>query len=415
MSWVSVADLLALEVPVHWPEAVAIVADVCTNLMDRGDAVIPHAADVLINGVGKLAIRSGDGETDPAALGRMLHNLADTAPTPAPLRLFVSHAISSERYHSVSAFAEALTAYEVPGRDKQIQAVHDRWVAARSQVKTSSPDAIPMRPEPEQEKKEAAKSKAPARRASRWAFAAVALLVVAGGAAGAWFATSANAPALPSLSWSIPAVMQDALAWLGAGRTTEVAAAQPEPTEPKPARPARRRASAAAASPAADAAATTAATDTTEQTAPPASPTTQASEGGVAVAAGVSGAAAPDVIAASAGPASDEALGSPAAMTTDVEPTVYSSASPNIMPPVVVTRQLTPREGTTAGLEEPSTIEVVVDESGKVERVRLLSRPSPILAAMLLSAAKTWQFRPALNDGQPVKYRLLVDVMTTRP
>ena len=67
------------------------------------------------------------------------------------------------------------------------------------------------------------------------------------------------------------------------------------------------------------------------------------------------------------------------------------------------------------GLEAVSTIEVVVDESGDVQHVKLLSRPSPVLAAMLLSAAKTWKFRPAFHDGEPVRYRLRLDVTTTRP
>jgi hypothetical protein len=34
---------------------------------------------------------------------------------------------------------------------------------------------------------------------------------------------------------------------------------------------------------------------------------------------------------------------------------------------------------------------------------------------MLLSAAKTWKFTPALNDGRPVKYRLQLDVVMTQP
>jgi len=34
---------------------------------------------------------------------------------------------------------------------------------------------------------------------------------------------------------------------------------------------------------------------------------------------------------------------------------------------------------------------------------------------MLLSAAKTWTFRPALRDGRPVKFRLRITVPSTNP
>ena len=34
---------------------------------------------------------------------------------------------------------------------------------------------------------------------------------------------------------------------------------------------------------------------------------------------------------------------------------------------------------------------------------------------MLLSAAKTWTFRPALRDGRPVKFRLRITVPSTLP
>jgi hypothetical protein len=45
---------------------------------------------------------------------------------------------------------------------------------------------------------------------------------------------------------------------------------------------------------------------------------------------------------------------------------------------------------------------------GTVESVRLLDRPRDIHASMLLSAAKSWQFHPAMKDGVPVRYRKTV-------
>jgi outer membrane biosynthesis protein TonB len=53
-----------------------------------------------------------------------------------------------------------------------------------------------------------------------------------------------------------------------------------------------------------------------------------------------------------------------------------------------------------------NTIELIVSETGFVERVRLLSTPKRMADMMLLSGAKNWEFEPALKDGQSVRYRL---------
>ena len=55
-----------------------------------------------------------------------------------------------------------------------------------------------------------------------------------------------------------------------------------------------------------------------------------------------------------------------------------------------------------------NTIELIVSETGSVERVRLLSTPKRMPDMMLLSNAKTWTFNPALKDGRPVRSRLVL-------
>src|SRR3954464_10272862 len=84
-SWVSVAEILAHRVPVHASEAIAVLAELCAVLLGGGDDAIPHAADVLLNGDGALSVRGPHrGASDSSALGRMLHDLLDTAETPVP-------------------------------------------------------------------------------------------------------------------------------------------------------------------------------------------------------------------------------------------------------------------------------------------------------------------------------------------
>lgn len=423
-SWVSLDELLAHQVAIDWPEAVALLAELCAVVRSRGDVGIPHAADVLISDAGSLAIRAQDhGQWDAAALGRLLHSLSANARTPAPLRLFISHAISSDRYQSVPAFAEALAAYEASGRNKLIQAVYHRWIATRAGVVPPAPSARVLEP---QEEKPAAKPTAGARRLPRWATAIAGVAVIMGGAAGAWLATGAKPLSMPSISLSIPtavsrsipAAINEALGWLGLSAPGDVAAAEPRTTEPKRGRSSRTRTSTKRARTndvAVDAAIATELNGSTPATGSVDAPATAVIADGTALTpGGASDNAEPTAAPAFTAPVvTGELLDTLDDVATDS--TIYSIASPDVVPPVMMPRQLTPAEVQRSGVEMTSTIELLVDESGSVERVRLLSRPSPVLATMLLSAAKTWKFRPALNDGRAVKYRLLLDVTTARP
>src|SRR5688572_4669465 len=107
---ISVRDVAALQVPVHWAEAVAIVEELCALLV-RGDAGvwIPESRDVLITAHGTVMVRLGaEGTSDIDDLGRMLHDLLDPAATPMPIRLFNAQSIGSGKFPTVSAYADAL-------------------------------------------------------------------------------------------------------------------------------------------------------------------------------------------------------------------------------------------------------------------------------------------------------------------
>jgi outer membrane biosynthesis protein TonB len=92
---------------------------------------------------------------------------------------------------------------------------------------------------------------------------------------------------------------------------------------------------------------------------------------------------------------------------------IYSSASADVQPPVPISAL--PSTGRYPNEESTGIIELLVNEDGRVAYVRLVSHPSRVQPLMLLSAAKTWTFRPALRDGRPVKFRLRVNVPSTLP
>ncbi len=105
-------------------------------------------------------------------------------------------------------------------------------------------------------------------------------------------------------------------------------------------------------------------------------------------------------------PAAIEPVAEPTAveLLPAVDPSIlYSQTDQNVEPPRLLSRPL-PRRDPSSGSDVP-TVEVVISPDGGVERVRLTSQPRRLVDVMELSAAKAWQFDPALKDGQPVRYR----------
>lgn len=60
------------------------------------------------------------------------------------------------------------------------------------------------------------------------------------------------------------------------------------------------------------------------------------------------------------------------------------------------------------GASRTEMLEVVISQRGEVEQIKLLTPPRRMVDVMALSAAKTWTFDPALKDGAPVRYRLVL-------
>lgn len=89
-------------------------------------------------------------------------------------------------------------------------------------------------------------------------------------------------------------------------------------------------------------------------------------------------------------------------------PRVYSVAEPEVKPARLLRTQL-PKEP-AAGVDT-GYFELIVDESGDVELVRLFSPAHRYEDRMLVAAAKAWKFAPALLHGEPVKFRLRIPII----
>jgi TonB family protein len=90
--------------------------------------------------------------------------------------------------------------------------------------------------------------------------------------------------------------------------------------------------------------------------------------------------------------------------------TVYTSADPSVLPPVMIRPMLPASPPAGVPPDQIGTLDLLIDETGNVEQVKLSSPANRYQERMLVSHVKTWKFKPAMREGQPVKYRTRVRV-----
>ena len=373
---VSIGNMLERQVPLEWFEGVALVAGLCAAVADTESPYIPQPHDILVTPEGAIVVRSGVGD-DIAALPRLLSALLDGASPPAPLRLFVVHAVSSESYRSARSFGSALAYYERPGRTELVQTAYARYL--ETPAVPPPPPIEPIEEEQAQEQTPAPEREGP-RRTRRWAAGAV---------------TVACASAIALI---LVAASRQTLAGSGDSRAASDATASVEADE----------ASAPDATVVSDP--LLAAGKRAARPRPAAAPT---------AAGGDQRSGARETIAwtmegpsATMGSAAPVPLDEPrpelsAAIAPDLE--IYTADTPNIEPPILRDPERLPTAVHVVVGDVAHAIELIITEKGAVGRVNMLTPSGRITDMMLLSAAKTWTFQPAMKDGQPVRFRLLLN------
>ena len=100
----------------------------------------------------------------------------------------------------------------------------------------------------------------------------------------------------------------------------------------------------------------------------------------------------------------------PAVTTQPAGARIYSSDDVNVVPPLAL-RQVFPPFPARLVPAGQGVVEVVVDETGIVESAALRQPVNPQYDTIVLSAAKTWLYKPAMLDGVPVKYRKMIQIV----
>jgi outer membrane biosynthesis protein TonB len=90
---------------------------------------------------------------------------------------------------------------------------------------------------------------------------------------------------------------------------------------------------------------------------------------------------------------------------------VHEAGAANLQPPVLRWPQL-PQEPESQPVEEGvSYLEILINEGGTVDKVRLRATRINFHERMLVSAAKAWVFHPARIDGRAVRYLMRVPIL----
>jgi hypothetical protein len=404
-----VSNILNPEFERSWHEVVAIVQEIVAQLAPG--AGIPDIDDMLLDDNGNLQLGFGsDAAQDPvSALANVLKSLLDGVDAPTGLRdLANDNAKPSPALSSVAAFQRALAFYERPGRSTEL-----RGIAAR--LRGFSPSAEPPEdPGVEFERlreKVAAKAEAdnptePAKktgRVSRRAIVIAAIVELAVLGAIVVYARPHYFTQTTGLTDRVEQKLADTIS-TGLNRMSSVegpskapAGTLAEAPTTGSVEPSKVTRSAPSSPPVAGSRAGKVAAETTILLPMGQLPVSTSGPGLIP-----QFTMSPAPVDMASGPRTTEppleGRGLPA----------YTAADRDVEPPKI-TRQQLPRQPEPG--DDTGYFDIVITELGDVERLQLISPMHRFQERMLMAAAKAWKFRPAMRNGQPVRYRMRIAII----
>jgi TonB family protein len=106
-------------------------------------------------------------------------------------------------------------------------------------------------------------------------------------------------------------------------------------------------------------------------------------------------------------------LVTPAPAAAVVPARIYAATDTQVLPPAALKQTLPtfPAQLLTANR---GVLEIVIDEDGAVESATMRESVNPRYDTQVVAAAKSWQYRPAMLMGRPVKYRKMLQIDVKR-
>jgi TonB family protein len=94
---------------------------------------------------------------------------------------------------------------------------------------------------------------------------------------------------------------------------------------------------------------------------------------------------------------------------------IFNIGDKDVTPPVIL-RQDMPSLTQIVKLQasDKGVVEVVIDQAGRVEAVTVRQSVHPRYDVQLLAAAQSWRYSPATLNGQPVKYRKMIQINVSK-
>jgi len=94
---------------------------------------------------------------------------------------------------------------------------------------------------------------------------------------------------------------------------------------------------------------------------------------------------------------------------------IYTMADADVRPPSVI-RQDVPRLSPSmkGQAKDRGVVEVVIDEAGRVTSFAIRQSIHPMYDSELMAKGKDWRYQPATLNGQPVRYRKMIQLNLTR-
>jgi protein TonB len=92
---------------------------------------------------------------------------------------------------------------------------------------------------------------------------------------------------------------------------------------------------------------------------------------------------------------------------------VYAANDAQVVPPTALKQALPPFPAQLP-VANRGVLELVINEDGAVENATMRESVNPRYDTLLVNAAKSWQYKPAMLDGRPVKYRKMMQIDVKR-